>query len=288
MDKPVPTKRTGGEKMKCIDFDGHFAEYTSQWMKEHSREYKTLNDMEADMPKVYLRFLNTPASWLDGSTPGAYFGQFHDPSVLVAWLREYCVKRVPLPDPLQERILDMKENCVPELMALLADQAAPQEAMMTAVGLLREMDSAAPMELYISWQQNRREKDELCDNALESLMDMGREAVPAMLAALPQCNRAGQEALLDVLSAYPGHEPVFQLALKFFTEDKKRRALFAGYLGRLGDERALPSLLKVAGEQNLPYLDFIEVRNAIERLGGDAPNREFHDDPGYDAMIKMQ
>lgn len=274
--------------MKCIDFDGHFAEYTSQWMKDHSRDYRTLDEMEADMPKVYLRFLNAPASWLEGATPGAYFGQFHDPGELVAWLREYCVKRVPLPDPLQERILNMKEDCEPELVALLQDQSAPQEARMTAVGLLREMESTAPMEMYILWQLDRREKDELCDNALESLMDMGRQAVPPMLQALPKANRPGQEALLDVLSAYPGHEPVFQLALKFFTEDKKRRALFAGYLGRLGDERALPALIQTAGEPNLPYLDFIEVRNAIERLGGDAPEREFHDDPGYDAMAKMQ
>ena len=274
--------------MKCIDFDRHFAEYTSQWVKEHSRDYKTLEAMESDMPGVYLRFLNTPAPWLNGVTPGAFFDQYSDAAELVQWMREYCLKRVPVPDPLQERILDLGKLCEPGLMALLEDATAPLEARMTAVGLLREMESDAPKALYITWQINRRQKDELCDNALESLAAMGREAVPDMLAAIGGCNRAGQEALLDVLTAYPGHEPVFLLAMKFFEEDKKRRALFAGYLGRLGDERALPALLKAAGEQNLPYLDFIEIRNAIERLGGEAPAREFHDDPGYDAMLKMQ
>lgn len=274
--------------MKCIDFDRHFAEYTSQWMKEHSRDYKTLEDMEGDMPKVYVRFLNTPAPWLDGATPGTFFEEFDDAAELVQWMREYCVKRVPLPDPLQERILDLGQSCEKSLIALLEDSSAPMEARMTAVGLLREMESRAPMALYIAWQKSRRQKDELCDNALESLSAMGRDAVPFMLSVLDTCNRAGQEALLDVLSAYPGNESVFLLTVKLFEEEKKRRALFAGYLGRLGDERALPALLKAAGEQNLPYLDFIEIRNAIERLGGDAPEREFHDDPGYDAMIKMQ
>lgn len=274
--------------MKCIDFDRHFAEYTSQWVKEHSRDYKTLENMESDMPGVYLRFLNTSAPWLDGATPGAFFEKFDDAAELVQWMREYCVKRVPLPDPLQERILDLGQSCEESLISLLEDASAPMEARMTAVGLLREMESRAPMALYIAWQTNRRQKDELCDNALESLAAMGRDAVPDMLSVLDTCNRAGQEAMLDVLSAYPGNEAVFMLALKLFEEDKKRRALFAGYLGRLSDERALPVLLKAAGEQNLPYLDYIEIRNAIERLGGDAPEREFHDDPGYDAMIKMQ
>lgn len=274
--------------MKCIDFDRHFAEYTSQWVKEHSRDYKTLEAMESDMPGVYVRFLNTPAPWLNGATPGAFFDTYNDAAELVGWLREYCQRRVPVPDPLQERILNLDKSGEPALMALLEDASAPLEARMTAVGLLREMQSTAPKALFIAWQKNRRPKDELCDNALESLGAMGRDAVPDMLAAIDTCNRAGQEALLDVLTAYPGYESVFLLALKFFEEDKGRRALFAGYLGRLSDERALPALLKAAGEQNLPYLDYIEIRNAIERLGGDAPEREFHDDPGYDAMLKMQ
>ena len=274
--------------MKCIDFDKHFAEYLSQWMNDHSREYKTLEAMEGDMPGVYLRFLNTPASWLEGFAPGVYFSRFDDAKELVAWLKEYCVKRIPIPDPLQERILSLGDSSEAELLALLSDEQAPQEARMTAVGLLREMESIAPKALYIQWQANRRQKDELCDNALESLSAMGSEAVQDMQYALEGCNQAGQEALLDVLTYYPGNETVFELTLKFFETEKKRRALFAGYLGRLGDERALPALQKAATEKNLPYLDFIEIRNAIERLGGEINDREFHNDPGYDALQKME
>ena len=62
--------------MKCINFDERFADYTSQWMKAHGKEYKNYQAMEADMPRIYMNFLNTPASWLEGITPGAYFTQF--------------------------------------------------------------------------------------------------------------------------------------------------------------------------------------------------------------------
>ena len=33
------------------------------------------------------------------------------------------------------------------------------------------------------------------------------------------------------------------------------------------------------------YLDYIELRSAIERLGGEAPEREFDDDPEYSALF---
>ena len=272
---------------KCIDFDEHFAEYTSRWMKEHQKDYRNFDAMEADMPRVYMTFLNTPARWLDGVTPGAYFTQFEDAKDLVDWLCEYCEKGVPVPDLLLEQIQAVGKPCEKRLVALLKSEDAPEEARMTAVGLLRDMGSTQPKMLYISWQLNRAEDDDLCDNALDSLKSMGACVVQPLLEALPKANAAGQEALLDVLANYPGNEQVFQLALRLFRENPSRRALFASYLGKLGDDRALPELLRVAGDDRTGYVDFIEVRNAIEMLGGIAPERDFDNDPDYDALHGM-
>ena len=90
-----------------------------------------------------------------------------------------------------------------------------------------------------------------------------------------------------MLSHFPGHEQIFNLAVKLFREQKDRRALFAGYLAKIGDDRALPELLEAAKEDKLRYLDYIEIRNAIEALGGDCPEREYSDDPEYDALREM-
>lgn len=271
--------------MKCINFDDHFADFTSQWLKDHSKEYRNYEAMEEDMPRVYMTFLNTPAKWLDGVTPGAYFTQYEDAKDLVDWLNEYCERGIPVPDLLLDQIQTVGKPCEKRLLALLKDENATDEAKMTAVGLLREMGSDLPKMLYIGWQLERADKDELCDNALESLGEMGRCAVQPMLEALPHANAAGQEALLDVLANYPGNEQVFQLALRLFRENPVRRALFASYLGKLGDDRALPDLMAAAKDDNVAYLDFIELRNAIEELGGTAPEREFDEDPTYDALF---
>ena len=100
-------------------------------------------------------------------------------------------------------------------------------------------------------------------------------------------SEAGQEALLEVLSHFPGDEQTFRLAIKLFREKKEKRALFAGYLAKIGDDRAVPELLKAAKEPGLPYLTFIEIRNAIDTLGGTCPEREYDDDPEYEALRQM-
>ena len=274
--------------MKCINFDEHFADFTSRWMKEHAGEYRNYDAMEADMPRVYMTFLNTPAKWLDQVTPGAYFTQFEDPKDLVDWMCEYCIKGVPVPDLLLDQIQFVGKPCEKRLVALLKDDNAPEEAKMTAIGLLREMGSDLPKMLYISWQMDRPEKDDLRDNALESLTEMGRVVVQPMLEALPKANAAGQEAMLDVLANFPGNEQVYQLAIRLFRENPARRALFASYLGKLGDDRALPDLIAAANDDNIAYLDFIELRSAIEELGGVAPEREFDDDPTYNALFGVE
>ena len=271
-------------KMPIINFDERFADYMSEWMKTHQNEYENFDEMEEDMPRIYLAFLNTRAKWLGNVTPGSYFTQFEDPKVLVDWLAQYCDEGAPVPDLLMEQITTVGRPCEKRLLELLKDDDAPEEARMIAVNLLREMESVLPKMLYIHWQLDREGKDELRDNALESLTAMGECVIQPILQELPKANEAGEEALLEVLSHYPGNEQTFRLALKLFRERKERRALFAGYLAKLGDDRALPDLIAAAQEEKVPYLTFIEIRNAIESMGGVCPERTYDDDPEYEAL----
>jgi len=274
-------------KMPIINFDEHFADFMSEWMKSHQDQYETVDEMEEDMPRIYMAFLNTRAKWLGSVTPGAYFTQFEDPKVLVDWLTQYCEENVPVPNLLLEQITAVGRPCEKRLLELLKDEDAPEEARMIAVNLLREMESTLPKMLYIHWQLDRAGQDELKDNALESLTAMGDCVVQPILQELPKANEAGEEALMEVLSNFPGNEQGFKLALRLFRERKERRALFAGYLAKLGDDRALPDLIAAAQEEKLPYLTFIEIRNAIEELGGNCPERNYEDDPEYEALRDM-
>lgn len=271
-------------KMPVINFDEHFAAFTSEWMKEHRQEYRTFDDMEEDVPRIYMAFLNTRASWLGSVTPGSYFTQFEDPKVLVDWMNQYCDEGVPIPEPLLEQIAFVGKPCEKRLVELLKDEEPTDEAKMTAVGLLRDLDSVQPKMLYINWQLERKAEDDLKDNAVESLIGMGESVVQPILQQFGKANEAGKEALLEVLSHFSGNEQILRLMLDAFQTHPEKRALFAGYLAKLGDERALPALTEAAALPNVPYLTYIEIRNAIETLGGECPEREYDDDPEYEAL----
>ena len=276
--------------MRCVNFDREFQRYLSAWMKAHAGEYRDYDAMEAAVPAVYDAFLDTSAPWLDGQKPGVYFDQSDDPDQLIAWMEEYYLQRVPVPDMLLNRIAARGLSAENALMALLQKESSSPEVRMVTVNLLREIDSVKPMEQYVAWQVARSSgEDELADNALDSLDSMGERAVDAMRRALPLATPDGQEALLSLLCDYPGDENVFQTALRLFEARRDRAAILADCLGRLGDERALPALMALAASEETPYLDYIELRNAIERLGGEAPERIFDAmDPAYEALRGMQ
>ena len=66
------------------------------------------------------------------------------------------------------------------------------------------------------------------------------------------------------------------------------RALIASYLGKLGDARAIEELMPLLELQELNYLDYLEIRDAIEELGGEVKTeREFAGDEYYESMKNM-
>ena len=274
--------------MQLIDFDSRFADYLRGWLDAHEDEFDTADDMEERVPDVYQAFLDTPAEWLEGVKPGEYFNRFYSADELVRLLNLYIDRHVSVPDMLMNRLVELGHDAEEALMALLDDEGAGNEKKMLAVTLLRELDSCLPMERYIAWQYEREDEDELCDNAMESLEALGEKARDAMLEALEGASPAGKEALLGALSRYPGDDRILEGLLRLIEARPERLAILAACLGRLGDARALPALNLLAEDEGIRYLDYIELRSAIEALGGEAPRREFYDDPEYEALFSTR
>ena len=276
--------------MKCIDFDKAFSRFAMKWFKDHAKDYKNYDAMEAAMPEVYAIFLDTPADFLANQKPGEYFESWDDAKTLIDWMEDYFKQHVPVPDMLLNRIVKLGEPAEKRLVAMLQKERTPQEARMTAVSLLQELVSTEPMDMYIEWQKNRAVDDELCDAAAESLVQMGMAAIEPMLKALDEANDAGCEALCGVLSYYPDPTGrVLKELIRLIRQPEANVALLASYMGRLGDENALETLIDLALDSDQTYLNYIELRSAIEMLGGDAPERDFDEqDPEYEALSRMQ
>lgn len=275
--------------MKCINFDRAFERYMAEWMKENSEKYKDDMDVIEDMmPDVYLEFLKKPADFLDGVAPQDYFEQFDNADMLVNWLCDYIAQGVPVPDLLLERVTALGNPAEKSLLALVARDDLPEETQMTAISLLREMESKAPMQRYIDYIASLEEPSDKGDLCAEALMSMGESVVEPILAALSGAGQTGRDIFADVLSNYPGDERIYELIIERFVTRDERRALFASYLAKLGDERAIPMLKEAAQSPDINYLDYVEVVNAIEALGGERPpEREFSGDPYYESLRQV-
>lgn len=275
--------------MKCINFDRAFERYMAEWMKENSEKYKDDMDVIEDMmPDVYLEFLKKPADFLDGVAPQDYFEQFDNADMLVNWLCDYIAQGVPVPDLLLERVTALGDPAEKSLLALVARDDLPEETQMTAISLLREMESKAPMQRYIDYIASLEEPSDKGDLCAEALMSMGESVVEPILAALSGAGQTGRDIFADVLSNYPGDERIYELMIERFVTRDERRALFASYLAKLGDERAIPMLKEAAQSPDINYLDYVEVVNAIEALGGERPpEREFSGDPYYESLRQV-
>ena len=275
--------------MKCINFDRAFERYMAEWIKENSEKYKDDMDVIEDMmPDVYLEFLKKPADFLDGVAPQDYFEQFDNADMLVNWLCDYIAQGVPVPDLLLERVTALGNPAEKSLLALVARDDLPEETQMTAISLLREMESKAPMQRYIDYIASLEEPSDKGDLCAEALMSMGESVVEPILATLSGTGQTGRDIFADVLSNYPGDERIYELMIGRFVTRDERRALFASYLAKLGDERAIPMLKEAAQSPDINYLDYVEVVNAIEALGGERPpEREFSGDPYYESLRQV-
>ena len=275
--------------MKCINFDRAFERYMAEWIKENSEKYKDDMDVIEDMmPDVYLEFLKKPADFLDGVAPQDYFEQFDNADMLVNWLCDYIAQGVPVPDLLLERVTALGNPAEKSLLALAARDDLPEETQMTAISLLREMESKAPMQRYIDYIASLEEPSDKGDLCAEALMSMGESVVEPILDALSGAGQTGRDIFADVLSNYPGDERIYELMIERFVTRDERRALFASYLAKLGDERAIPMLMEAAQSPDINYLDYVEVVNAIEALGGERPpEREFSGDPYYESLRQV-
>jgi len=77
-------------------------------------------------------------------------------------------------------------------------------------------------------------------------------------------------------------EKVYEILINEFIKHSDNVPLYAGYLAKYGDERALPFLMTAIENEKISYADFEELRFAIEALGGTYDKiRDFKSDKSF-------
>ena len=272
--------------MKIHDFDEKFYDYVRTWMALHPG----LNErqIEESYNEMMLNWLNAPAKWLDGEKPGEYFLRYSDPRDLMKLLEEYDKRDIGLPEPLYSRVVSLGEKCAQSLLRIAENADRPESLRATAIALLRDIGTDAPRQLYIDLVCDCDGQDELSDMAAEILSSGEADIVDALLERYDGASDYGQQLILDVCANFPGDERILTHLMDKLRNCPEQRAVYASLLGKLGDARAVELLKSMLKMSDLGYLDYIELRNAVEELGGDpGEERTFYGDADYEAMRNM-
>ena len=133
----------------------------------------------------------------------------------------------------------------------------------------------------------------LCESEDEDIknrcVDFIKENADAVLDEAKENYKNGieREYMLEIMSrATKRDEGVFEILLKEFRTDPDEVPMHASYLAAYGDERALQYLLDKIDEEGITFIEYQELKFAIEALGGEyTKERDFSNDPYFKLIM---
>lgn len=260
--------------MKLIDFDGLFDEKLTVYMEENRGKY-TEKQWEDIIPKLYKKFGDTYVSKIK-CTPKEYYAKMTD-GELVETLSAHLTEEVPVPEFLCAEIENRGEAKF--LLPLLEKEDA--QTVSYAVNLLG--DDARAYAAYLKILIENRLDEEIRSDVADILKLHADEH--KTLALENYQKGIAREYMLEILSRVKARdEEVYQTLLQAFLS-QENVPVHAGYLAAYGDERALPVLLQRIEDKTIGFVEFQELKYAVEALGGeyDEP-RDFTEDKDYIAV----
>ncbi|MBQ8429239.1 MAG: hypothetical protein IJX30_04000 [Clostridia bacterium] len=260
--------------MKLIDFDGLFDEKLTQYMTENKDKH-TEKQWEDIIPKLYKKFGDTHIPKL-GCTPKEYYARMTDEQ-LGEQLSAHLQSDVPVPEFLCSEI-ESRDNAEILLPLLKSDDA---QTVSYAVNLLGD-DKRAFDEYFRILLENGLDEDVRSD--LTDILRLHADEMKGRAIAAYREGRA-QGYMLEILSRVKARDDeVYDILRKAFL-DADDTSLTSGYLAAYGDERALPALLRKIEDRSIGFVEFQELKYAIEALGGEYTEpRDFSADKDYLAI----
>ena len=268
--------------VKIIDVDELFDKYISNYVYKNIGKVKP-EEIEDNIPKLYEKFGKEKLDELDGLTPETYYKKYSAKELLEC-LKSHIEKGVSVPDFLCEALTEKKDSEKDFLLALDSEQN--DEFIAYLMNILLDMDVILTRRYFEFIVSNYPEN--ICELATELLCKRADEVKDLILENFEQVDEIKKERFCEILSYCKNDDKVFNLLILQFAKNPKKIPLYAGYLARFGDERALPFLMTAIEDEKIKYADFEELRFAIEALGGEyKKERDFSKDLSF-KKIKSQ
>lgn len=267
--------------MKPIDIDKLFEKHLRAVMSRNVGNF-TEEEWEGKLPELYENFGDAPLMELGGESPRSYFVKLggEEQANLLA---EYVKQGVSVPDYLCDAIMQTP-TAEPALLAFVTPNTE-EELFFFAVNLLEDLGSIAPLQTYVNGVFGNEYSIPEKELMIEMLSAHAELVSDEILARYDGADEGTQTMLLDVIVEGKKCEKAFAVLMDAFTAHDDEIPLYAQYLSKYGDERALPVLYRAIEQEGLDYVSFQELRSAIESLGGEyEKERDFSHDRFFHAV----
>jgi hypothetical protein len=258
---------------QLIDFDAQFNQYMDDWAEALLKQGKKPEEIEAMIPDAYQAWAKKASTYFDDL----------DSQELVKMLGAYLDEDINVPDILLDKIVETPD-CENGVFQLFKENRSDNERV-TLMNVLSDMGST----LFIQENINIfcfSESEVLAEAAAEALKYAGQDAQKELLRIYE--DERDIDTLEKLIYVLVYSEPRVEgladklIALMPLTQNK---AIIAGMMAFYGDDKCLPILKVAQDSEEINYIDYVEICDAIEALGGETSReREFDGDDYYEMM----
>lgn len=268
--------------MKFEDLDKIFQNYVKEIVKRNPDRYADHEKLEDDLGKLFDKFCNTRIASLGKITPGEYASELRKNGEIDDYVAHCLNNNIEVSDIITDE-LEKETAAVEFLNGLLYESNS--DAGLYAVTVLAEIGGGEVTDIFISLLTNSGIKDEIKSVAYGYLSEGVSDAADKILEIINTLPESEQGILVEVMSNYKGRKDIFYWLITMF-QRADDVPLYAGLLGSYGDTAAVDILKSFAVENDIDYMEYVEIRNAVEELGGDMDgiDKDFSDDPYYKYM----
>ncbi len=261
---------------KLVDIDKLFDDFLTEYITKNRGKYSE-KDWESKIPELYTEFGKTELAELDGHTPLNFYDGL-TAKELCDILNEHIENEIPASDFLLQKIVD--SDCEKEISRFI-DNEHDEELVSYCVNVLNDKNSTIAFGKYFDMLLS----DETCEDMKDLLAEMlANNPEAAKEQALAVYDKAGSSKvyLLEIFASCKPDDRIFNILIAELMSHKKDIPFYLSYVTKYGDENALPYLLELIEDDGINYVDFKELKLAIEAFGGEYnKNRDFSNDKYY-------
>ena len=250
--------------VKVIDTDKLFDDYIKDYVYENIGKVNP-EEIENKMPVLYEEFGDKKLKELDDKSPNEYYQGF-SACELLECLKSHIDLSVPVSDFLVEAITQ-KPDAESVAIKLLMDDLS-EEFTLYLMNILSDLNSEKATLRYMEFILSDYSETikELATESLTQNADLVKDAIIENYAGADDITKA---RFTEILSNAKRDDKVFEILVNAFLSNPDQVQIYANYLAKYGDERALPFLETAIEKDKISYADFEELRFAIEALGGE-------------------